>query len=33
MKKEKVRKIDVGTPEGKQLLLQLVESIQRAYNN
>lgn len=33
MAKEKVRKIDVGTPEGKQLLLQLVESIQRVDNN
>ena len=33
MKKEKVRKVDVGTPEGKQLLLQLVQSIQRVDNN
>lgn len=29
----KENKLDVNTPEGKQLLLQLVESIQRVDNN
>lgn len=31
--KKQAKKIDVGTPEGKQLLLQLVQSIQRVDNN